>query len=40
MGTKLTSVKSLNFLKLLAHDVRWKILSILEREKGGALGIL
>ena len=31
MDTELTSVKSLHFLKLLAHDVRWKILSILVR---------
>ncbi len=31
MDTELTSVKSLNFLKLLAHDVRWKILSMLAR---------
>ena len=29
MVTELTSVKSLNFLKLLAHDVRWNILSML-----------
>jgi ArsR family transcriptional regulator, arsenate/arsenite/antimonite-responsive transcriptional repressor / arsenate reductase (thioredoxin) len=31
MDTELISVKSLNFLKLLAHDVRWKILSMLAR---------
>jgi protein-tyrosine-phosphatase len=31
MDTEITSVKSLNFLKLLAHDVRWKILSTLAR---------
>ena len=29
MDTELTSVKSLHFLKLLAHDVRWNILLIL-----------
>jgi ArsR family transcriptional regulator, arsenate/arsenite/antimonite-responsive transcriptional repressor / arsenate reductase (thioredoxin) len=29
MDTELASVKSLQFLKLLAHDVRWNILSIL-----------
>src|SRR6266516_2905466 len=31
MGVDLASVQSPDFLKLLAHDVRWKILSVLAR---------
>lgn len=31
MDTQLTSATSFNFLKLLAHDLRWKILSTLAR---------